>query len=120
MGSITDLVDLREADLFPDEAVDWGCEGNKEKLMQDENTGKYFYNTMVEGEGERRTYCDYGNRSELQNKIAQRRASLKTAIEVYMEEVINKHLLSTTPRTMFSEKRHLITVRLASSTNSFL
>ena len=86
MGSITDLVDFRAADLFPDEPVNWGCEANSQKLVKEESTGKYYYNRTVEG-GIQKTYCDYGSRDELEIKLKQRRSSLKAAIEAYMEEV---------------------------------
>lgn len=86
MGSITDLVDFRAADLFPDQAVNWGCEANRAQLVKEESTGKYYYNRTVEG-GISKTYCDYGSRTELEIKLKQRRTSLKAAIQAYMEEV---------------------------------
>jgi hypothetical protein len=86
MESITDLVDFRAADLFPDEAINWGCEANSQNLVKEENTGKYYYNRTVTG-GINKTYCDFASRDELEIKLKQRRTSLKAAIEAYMEEV---------------------------------
>ncbi len=93
MGSITDLVDFRAADLFPDEDVNWGCEGNDNNLETEEHTGRHYYNRAVTGEDGQETlvkmYCDYQSRSELEIKLRQRRLSLKNAIQAYMEEVIH-------------------------------
>ena len=86
MGSITDLVDFRAADLFPDDAINWGCEKNSQNLVKEESTGKYYYNRTVTG-GVNKTYCDFASRDELEIKLKQRRTSLKAAIEAYMEEV---------------------------------
>ncbi|CAB4028430.1 Hypothetical predicted protein, partial [Paramuricea clavata] len=85
MGSITDLVDFRAADLFPDDAIDWGCEKNFQNLVKEESTGKHYYHRTVTG-GVNKTYCDFASRNELEIKLKQRRASLKAAIEAYMEE----------------------------------
>ena len=87
MGSITDLVDFRAADLFPDEVVDWGCEANQGRLEQDASSGKYYYNKTIEGGGTKKITCDFGSRDELEIKLKQRRSSLKAAIQAYMEEV---------------------------------
>ena len=86
MGSITDLVDFRAADLFPDQAINWGCEANSKKIVKEESTGKYYYNRTVDN-GIEKTYCEYASRDELEIKLRQRRSSLKAAIEAYMEEV---------------------------------
>jgi hypothetical protein len=86
MGSITDLVDFRAADLFPAEPVNWGCEANSQNLVKEESTGKYYYNRTVNGRTNK-TYCEFGSRDELEIGLKQRRSSLKAAIEAYMEEV---------------------------------
>ncbi|XP_028402023.1 uncharacterized protein LOC114524965 [Dendronephthya gigantea] len=85
MGPITDLVDFRAAELFPDATVDWGCEANSAKLVKEESTERYYYNRTVAGVTIK-TYCDYGSREELENTLKQRRTNLKAAIESYMEE----------------------------------
>ena len=86
MGSITDLVNFRAADLFPKRPVNWGCEANSQNLVKEKSTGKYYYERTVE-DGTKKTYCDYGSREELENKLSQRQSSLKAAIKAYMEEV---------------------------------
>lgn len=82
MGSITDLLNFRANDLFPDEEVDWGCEGNTESLVADPNAGKSYYMS-----GDKKFYCEYDSRTDLEEAIKLKRASLKRSIEVYMEEV---------------------------------
>ncbi len=89
MGSITDLVDFRAADLFPDEDVNWGCEGNNNNLTREEHTGRYYYNRTVNGTEIVKMYCDYETRREIEIKLRQRRSSLKNAIQAYMEEVMH-------------------------------
>jgi hypothetical protein len=86
MGSITDLVDFRAADLFPDEPVNWGCEANSQSLVEEESTRKYYYNRTVDG-GMEKMYCEFESRDELEIGLKQRRSSLKAAIQAYMEEV---------------------------------
>ncbi|XP_028399954.1 uncharacterized protein LOC114523277 [Dendronephthya gigantea] len=85
MGSITDLVDFRAADLFPDATVNWGCEANSAALGRERNTGRYYYNRTVDN-AIIKAYCEYESREDLENKLKQRRTSLKAAIESYMEE----------------------------------
>lgn len=82
MGSITDLVDFRANDLFPNENVDWGCEKNKLNLTLDETSQKSYYS-----ENQKRVYCEFASRAEMEYSLKRKRLSLKWAIGVYMEEV---------------------------------
>ncbi|XP_031555975.1 uncharacterized protein LOC116292763 [Actinia tenebrosa] len=81
MGSITDLLDFRASDLFPDEKVNWGCEVHQDSLKQDKETQKFYY--MADN---KRVYCEFGSRDDLKSKLKLKRMSLKRAIEVYLEE----------------------------------
>lgn len=83
MGSITDLVDFRANDLFPDENIDWGCEKNEKNLSRDGDLEKPYY-TLQNG---KRVYCEFSSRTEMDVLLKRKRVSLKRAIEVYMEEV---------------------------------
>ncbi|XP_031555995.1 uncharacterized protein LOC116292780 [Actinia tenebrosa] len=81
MGSVTDLLNFRGNDLFPDETIVWGCEINKDKLINDEKSGKSYYMNL-----EKRVYCEFSSREEMEYSLKRKRVSLKRAIEVYMEE----------------------------------
>lgn len=82
MGSITDLLDFRANDLFPEEEVKWGCELHKASLKTDEKSQKSYY--LV---NDKRVYCEFPSRAEMEFNLKRKRVSLKRAIEVYMEEV---------------------------------
>jgi predicted Zn-dependent protease len=82
MGSVTDLLNFRANDLFPDETIDWGCEKHKEALASDEGSEKSYY--MV---NEKKVYCEFASRNEMEVQLKRKRVSLKRAIEVYLEEV---------------------------------
>ncbi|XP_078348817.1 uncharacterized protein LOC144633816 isoform X1 [Oculina patagonica] len=88
LGTITDLVNFRANDLFLGEPVDWGCEGHSSDLVQ-ETTGdvtKKYY-TVADAHGTvSKFYCPFQDREELDIALSRRRASLKRAIETYMEE----------------------------------
>lgn len=89
MGSITDLLNFRANDLFQEETVNWGCEGNAAHLQTEEKEGKtlkYYEVTDTDGKTTR-YYCKYDSRQALEDAIQMRRRSLKRAIEIYMEEV---------------------------------
>ena len=89
MGSITDLLNFRANDMFQEETVNWGCEGNAPHLKTEEKEGKtlkYYEVTGTDGKTTR-YYCEYDSRQALEDAIQMRRRSLKRAIEIYMEEV---------------------------------
>ena len=90
MGPITELVNFREADLFPKESINWGCEGYVAALKSERNEDgelvKYY--EITEGdEVKKKVYCPFDSRGGLEQAIRRRRSSLHRAIEVYMEEV---------------------------------
>ncbi|PFX13522.1 C-reactive protein 1.1 [Stylophora pistillata] len=87
MGSITDLLNFRADDLFQDETVNWGCEGNAAHIKTQEKGGKTvkYYEVQVNN-GTRRYYCEFDSRRALEDAVQRRRLSLKRAIEIYMEE----------------------------------
>lgn len=80
MGSITDLLDFRANDLFPDEKINWECETKSLKVDGKSQRSYYVLNS-------KRIYCDFSNRDEMEVSLHRKRVSLKRAIEVYMEEV---------------------------------
>lgn len=89
MGSITDFLNFRATDLFKEETVNWGCEGNSALLQTEEKNGKnvrYYEVTGTEG-NKTRYYCEFDSRQAVEDAIQRRRTSLKRAIEIYMEEV---------------------------------
>ncbi|XP_032235405.2 uncharacterized protein LOC116617089 isoform X2 [Nematostella vectensis] len=103
LSAITDLLDFRANDLFPDETITWGCEG-KTDLLTDPKTGKKYYeynlpptssssseSASTSGDASatsvtKRQYCETTERQEVGDHIKRRRDGLKRAIEVYMEE----------------------------------
>ena len=90
MSPIANLVNFRATDLFPDEKVDWGCEGYvtalKTEINDDGEEVKYY--EISEGDQlKKKVYCPYDSRLGLEKAIKRRRSSLHRAIEVYMEEV---------------------------------
>ena len=88
IGSITELLNFRADDLFQDETVNWGCEGNAAHLKTEEKVGKTvkYYKVQVNN-GTKRYYCEFDSRQALEDAVQRRRLSLKRAIEIYMEEV---------------------------------
>ena len=88
ISPITDLLNFRSSDLFPEEAASFGCEAHKAELKRDPNTNKFYYNATVNGTLVKE-FCDYLSREALEYSIRQRRTSLKRAIDVYMEEVLH-------------------------------
>ncbi|XP_078358108.1 uncharacterized protein LOC144642883 isoform X1 [Oculina patagonica] len=88
LGTITDLVNFRANDLFLGEPVDWGCEGHSSDLVQ-ETTGdvtRSYYSVADANGTVSKFYCPFQDREELDIALSRRRASLKRAIETYMEE----------------------------------
>ncbi len=93
MGPIADLVNFRAADLFPDETVNWGCEGYVTALKSERNEdGELvkYYEITESDEVKKKVYCPFDSRGGLEQAITRRRSSLHRAIEVYMEEVYLK------------------------------
>ncbi|KAL9984080.1 hypothetical protein ACROYT_G006336 [Oculina patagonica] len=88
MGSITDLLNFRANDLFQEETVSWGCEGNAAHLQTEEKEGKIlkYYEVTDTNGNTTRHYCEYDSRKALEDAIQLRRTSLQRAIEIYMEE----------------------------------
>lgn len=89
LGTIADLVNFRANDLFAGETVDWGCEGHGKDLQEEqteEGTRKFY--TVTENGKTEKFYCPFQDRGELDTALSKRRASLKRAIEIYMEEVL--------------------------------
>ncbi|KAJ7356390.1 hypothetical protein OS493_025501 [Desmophyllum pertusum] len=104
MGSITDLLNFRANDLFQEETVNWGCEGNAANLQTEEKGGKtlkYYEATDANGTTTR-YYCEFDSRQALEDAIQLRRTSLMRAIEIYMEEgaisISNIELNECTPQ----------------------
>lgn len=90
VGSITDLLNFRMRDLFPDEKVNWGCEGHAAGLRTETNANGdkvTFFQTALDNGTTVKHYCTFDSRKGLEEAIRRRRISLKRAIEVYMEEV---------------------------------
>lgn len=87
LAPITDLLKFNAHSLFPNEDRDWGCEGHKESLKKDPDTGENYYEVQVNGTTVRK-FCKYLDRESLMYDIERRRNSLERAIGVYMEEVI--------------------------------
>lgn len=90
VGMITDLLNFRMHDLFPEETVHWGCEGNAASLTTETNANGEevsFYQTVGTNGTMVRHYCTFDSRKGLEEALRRRRISLKRAIEVYLEEV---------------------------------
>ena len=90
VGSITDLLNFRMRDLFPEEKVHWGCEGNAAGLKTETNANGEivtFYESVGQNGTTVKHYCSFDSRKGLEDAIRERRISLQKAIEVYMEEV---------------------------------
>ena len=89
LGTITDLLNFRANDLFPEESVDWGCEGHTKDIVEDttgETVSRYY--TVVDADGnQKKFYCPFQDRQALDVVLRKRRASLNRAIEIYMDEV---------------------------------
>ena len=92
ISPITDLLNFRSSDLFPEDAPSFGCEAHKAELKRDPKTNKFYYNATVNGTVVKE-FCEYLSREALEYSIRQRRTSLKRAIDVYMEEVRSIGLL---------------------------
>ena len=90
IGLITDLLNFRMHDLFPEEPVNWGCEGHAASLTSETNANgdevTYFETMGVNGTMAKH-YCTFDSRKGLEEAIKRRRGGLKRAIEVYLEEV---------------------------------
>lgn len=98
LGTITDLVNFRANDLFPGEAVDWGCEGHTKDIVE-ETTGETVsrYYTVADSDGNlKKFYCPFQDRQALDVVLRKKRASLNRAIEIYMDEV------SKTPSRLYN------------------
>ena len=92
LGTIADLVNFRAHDLFLEEKVDWGCEGHSQSLIEEETqegTKRYY----TQNGNNKKHYCQFQDREELDTALRRRQASLKRAIETYMEEVVSGLLL---------------------------
>ena len=89
MGSITELLNFRANDLFSEEKVNWGCEGNVANLLTEEKDGKTvkYYEVVGLDGAKTKYYCDFDSRQALEDALQLRRNSLQRAIEIYMEEV---------------------------------
>ncbi|XP_078357304.1 uncharacterized protein LOC144642194 [Oculina patagonica] len=85
MSSISDLVNFRANDLFPEDKVTWGCEGKAAELETEKDGHKFYFTYPVEGK-KKKIYCKYDSRQSLEEAISEKRTSLKRAIEIYMEE----------------------------------
>ena len=87
VAPITNLLQFNVHSLFPDDdASDWGCEGKRRELKEDEHTSQSYYMVKVNGTMVKK-YCNYMDREELMYAVERRRAGLERAIRVYMEEV---------------------------------
>ena len=90
VGPITGLLNFRMRDLFPNEKVNWGCEGHAASLTTETNANGdqvTFFETIGENGTMIKHYCAFESRKGLEEAIKRRRISLKRAIEVYLEEV---------------------------------
>ena len=90
MSPITDLVNFRATDLFPEETVNWGCEGYVTALKSEVNEGGEevkYYEITESDQLKKKVYCPFEGRGGLEQAIKRRRSSLHRAIETYMEEV---------------------------------
>lgn len=98
VGSITDLLNFRMRDLFPDDKVQWGCEKHAAGLRTETNANGdkvTFYQTVYDNGTTVKHYCTFDSRKGLEEAIQRRKISLKRAIEVYMEEVCSAGGYST-------------------------
>ena len=97
LGTIADLVNFRANDLFAGEPVNWGCEGHSNDLVE-ETTGdvtKRYYTQMDADGTVTKHYCQFPDREELDAALTRRRASLKRAIKLYMDEVSKSKVIRT-------------------------
>ena len=89
IGSITDLLNFKANDLFKDDTVNWGCEGNSASVQTEEKEGKivkYYEVTTSDGK-KTKYYCEFDSRQAVEDALQKRRICLKRAIEIYLEEV---------------------------------
>ena len=89
MGSMTDLLNFKANDLFKDETVNWGCQGNAALIQTEEKEGKTlsYYEVTTSDGNKTRYYCDFDSRQAVEEAMQRRRTCLKRATEIYMEEV---------------------------------
>ena len=90
MGPITDLVNFRADDLFPNEPTDWACDGLVNTLQTEitrNGNERFYYINDTNPNSPVKVYCDFNSRQSLEDAIARRRSGLKRAIDVYLEEV---------------------------------
>lgn len=87
LGMIADLVNFRARDLFLEENVNWGCEGHSKNLIEEETQEgtKRYYTQKLDNGNEKKHYCQFQDGEELDTALRRRQASLKRAIETYME-----------------------------------
>ncbi|XP_066274625.1 uncharacterized protein [Branchiostoma lanceolatum] len=87
MLTITDLLDMNFDSFFPHGVVDFGCFGRK-TLSEDGKGRKYYVEDMADGNTTKSEirYCDFEEKSGIEQSITERRLALKRAIAVYLEE----------------------------------
>lgn len=91
MAPVTNLLNFRLHDIFPEERSNWGCEGNAANLTEEvsANEDKLKYYTTVNSNGTvQKHYCQFDSRRSLEEALTRRRISLTRATEVYMKEVL--------------------------------
>eukprot|EP00058_Branchiostoma_floridae_P005553 XP_002591041.1 hypothetical protein BRAFLDRAFT_69406 [Branchiostoma floridae] len=87
MLTITDLLDMNYDSFFPHGVVDYGCFGRK-ILTEDETGHKYYVEDMVDGNttNSEIRYCNFEEKTDLEEALTEKRLALKRAIAVYLEE----------------------------------
>ncbi|XP_035674669.1 uncharacterized protein LOC118414613 isoform X2 [Branchiostoma floridae] len=87
MLTITDLLDMNYDSFFPHGVVDYGCFGRK-ILTVDETGHKYYVEDMVDGNttNSEIRYCNFDEKTDLEEALTEKRLALKRAIAVYLEE----------------------------------
>ncbi|EDO49894.1 predicted protein [Nematostella vectensis] len=90
MAPITDLVNFRAGDLFPEEDT-VGCDVNGNSLEIDDNNQPFY---MKEG---KKVTCPFKSRSDLDSQIKRRRKSLTRAIDIYFREGVRTSANSLGP-----------------------
>ena len=89
ISSVTDLLNFKANDLFKDDTVNWGCEGNAASVQTEEKEGKIVkYYEVTNSDGKKtKYYCEFDSRQAVEDALQRRRICLKRAIEIYLEEV---------------------------------